>query len=135
MLEVLGHAGGGDHEQRRAADRQGRLEGGQYAMGFAASGRRDQQHGDYSWYTTHMIRHVYAFLLGAALVPAAEVKTIAGNGKAGYAGDQLANPYGLVTGPDGGLYICEVDNHVIRKLDLKTGKLATVAGTDRKSVV
>lgn len=79
-----------------------------------------------------MVRHVLALLLGAALVPAAEVKTIAGNGKAGYAGDQLANPYGLVIGPDGALYICEVDNHVIRKLDLKTGKLSTVAGAGQK---
>ncbi len=79
-----------------------------------------------------MIRPVLAFLLGAALVTAAEIKTIAGTGKAGAAPDQLANPYGLTTGPDGGLYLCEVDNHVIRKLDLKTGKLSIVAGTGQK---
>ncbi|MGH9627315.1 MAG: hypothetical protein ACRD7E_02975, partial [Bryobacteraceae bacterium] len=40
--------------------------------------------------------------------------------------------YGLVIGPDGALYICEIGNHVIRKLDLKTGKLSTVAGNGKQ---
>ena len=73
------------------------------------------------------------------LLGAGELKTIAGNGKSGYAGDggagtagALGNPYGLVTGPDGALYICEVDNHVIRRLDLKTHKLSTVAGSGKR---
>jgi DNA-binding beta-propeller fold protein YncE len=73
------------------------------------------------------------------LLPAATVKTIAGTGVAGYTGDggpgtsaQLANPYGLVTGPDGALYICEVDNHVIRRLDLKKGTISTVAGNGKQ---
>lgn len=36
------------------------------------------------------------------------------------------NPYGLRTGPDGALYICEIGNHRISRLDLKSGKLTTV---------
>jgi len=36
------------------------------------------------------------------------------------------NPYGLRTGPDGNLYICEIGTHRISKLDLKTQRLATV---------
>jgi DNA-binding beta-propeller fold protein YncE len=82
-----------------------------------------------------------AFLLLAALSFGASKKTatIAGTGVAGFSGDggpgvraQLANPYGLVTGPDGALYICEVDNHRIRRLDLKTGVISTVAGNGQR---
>ena len=36
------------------------------------------------------------------------------------------NPYGLRTGPDGGLYVCEIGNHRISKIDLSTGRLNTV---------
>ena len=49
---------------------------------------------------------------------------MAGIGVGGYSGDngpaanaQVANPYGVVRGPDGALYVCEVDNHVIRRID------------------
>ena len=42
---------------------------------------------------------------------------------------EVRNPYGIVTGPDGALYICEIDRHVISRLDLKTRKLTIVAGT------
>lgn len=46
---------------------------------------------------------------------------------------EVRNPYGLVTGPDKALYICEIDRHVISRLDLKTKKLTIVAGTPGKS--
>lgn len=84
-----------------------------------------------------MTRFVLCLGLVAALAAAAPktVRTIAGTGVAGFSGDggpavaaQLANPYGLVIGPDGALYICEVDNHRIRRLDMKTGSISTVAG-------
>jgi len=78
-------------------------------------------------------------LLAAAASRAADIKTIAGTGKPGHAGDggpatagELNNPYGLTIGPDGALYICEIDNHVIRRLDLKTHTLSTVAGNGQK---
>lgn len=74
-----------------------------------------------------------------ALAAPKAVKTVAGTGVAGYTGDsgagvqaQIANPYGLVVGPDGALYICEIDNHVIRRLDLKTGVISTVAGNGKR---
>lgn len=68
-------------------------------------------------------------LLGFAGEP--KIETIAGNGKPGYAADQLNNPYGLAIGPGGDLYICDIDNHVVRRLDLRKGVLTTVAGNAR----
>lgn len=44
---------------------------------------------------------------------------------------KVGQPFGVVVGPDGGLYICEVENHRIRRFDLKTKALTTVAGTGR----
>ena len=67
----------------------------------------------------------------ALALGAKTITTIAGNGTAGYGPNQVANPYGLVIGPDGALYICEVDNHVVRRLDLKTKQLTTVAGNHK----
>jgi DNA-binding beta-propeller fold protein YncE len=90
---------------------------------------------------TTMLLRAFApvILVLAATAATAQVQTIAGNGKPGHAGDggpaiagQLNNPYGLTIGPDGALYICEIDNHVIRRLDLKTHTLSTVAGNGQK---
>ncbi|HYM13137.1 MAG TPA: beta-propeller fold lactonase family protein [Bryobacterales bacterium] len=70
---------------------------------------------------------------------AAEIVTLAGAGKPGYSGDGgpakaalLNNPYGLTIGPDGALYVCEVDNNVVRRLDLKADTISTVAGNGQK---
>jgi streptogramin lyase len=69
---------------------------------------------------------------------AAEIRTIAGNGAKGFSGDggpaaraQLNNPFGLVRGPDGALYICDTDNHRIRKI-APDGTISTVAGTGER---
>jgi streptogramin lyase len=66
------------------------------------------------------------------------ISTFAGTGGAGYSGDnqpavsaRLANPYGIVRGPDGALYICEVDNHVIRRVG-RDGTITTVVGTGER---
>jgi streptogramin lyase len=78
-------------------------------------------------------------LLAASVGSAAEVRTISGTGKKGYSGDGgpataalIEQPYGLVTGPDGALYVCEITNHVIRRIDPKTGIITTVAGQGGK---
>ena len=44
----------------------------------------------------------------------------------------VTNPYGIVPGPDGALYFCEVDTGYIRRLDLRTGRLSTIAGNGQK---
>jgi sugar lactone lactonase YvrE len=69
-------------------------------------------------------------------VLAADVRTIAGTGKKERTGDGgpalsagVAEPYGLVVGPDGALYVCEISGHVVRRIDLKTGSISTVVGT------
>jgi DNA-binding beta-propeller fold protein YncE len=61
-----------------------------------------------------------------------QVKLILGTGVAGTAADQTNNPYGLVIGPDGALYYCEVDNQRVRRLDLKTHQATTVAGNGQE---
>lgn len=83
------------------------------------------------------MRYVLAFLLAGTTL-AAEIKTLAGTGVAGYSGDgrraaqaAIDNPYGLGLGPDGAMYVCEIGNHVIRRIDLKSGLISTVAGNGK----
>ena len=78
-------------------------------------------------------------LVCALLLPAQTTVTIAGTGTAGFSGDggpgakaEINNPYGLVIGPDGALYFCEIGNHRVRRLDLKTNLISTVAGSGQK---
>jgi sugar lactone lactonase YvrE len=70
---------------------------------------------------------------------AATIQTIAGTGKPENNGDRgqglktnVGDPFGVEIGPDGALYICEVRNHRVLRLDLKTGELTTVAGSGTK---
>src|SRR5439155_17934355 len=44
----------------------------------------------------------------------------------------VGDPFGVEIGPDGALYICEVRNHRVLRLDLKSGELTTVAGSGVK---
>jgi DNA-binding beta-propeller fold protein YncE len=60
------------------------------------------------------------------------VTTVIGNGAPGYSDQQVNNPYGLVIGSDGALYFCDLDNQRIRRLDLRTGRTTTIAGTGEK---
>lgn len=64
------------------------------------------------------------------------ITTFAGGGGAGYSGDggpasaaQLKSPHSIQFGPDGNLYICDIGNHTIRKVDMKTSVISTFAGT------
>jgi DNA-binding beta-propeller fold protein YncE len=64
-----------------------------------------------------------------------EIVTFAGTGQPGFSGDggpatvaQINQPFGVEVGPDGHLYLCDTGNHVIRKIDRRTGTITTVAG-------
>ena len=78
---------------------------------------------------------------GQSTLPArAQIDTFSGVGRAGYSGDGgaatgalLNNPFGVVRGPDGALYICDTMNHVIRKV-ASAGKISTVVGSGRSGV-
>jgi DNA-binding beta-propeller fold protein YncE len=66
------------------------------------------------------------------------IVTIAGTGEPGYSGDngpaieaRLNEPKGLALS-GGILYIADAENHVIRKVDLTSGLIATVAGRPEK---
>ena len=73
------------------------------------------------------------------------VSTVAGNGVAGYeyegSGGLIAtrtsinNPYGVVIGPDRALYFCEVDTGRIRRLNLESNRLTTIAGNGERGYV
>jgi DNA-binding beta-propeller fold protein YncE len=70
---------------------------------------------------------------------AATIDTVAGTGQPENNGDagpasmiNVGDPFGVETGPDGALYVTEVRNHRIRRVDVKTRQITTVVGTGRK---
>ncbi|MEI9813701.1 MAG: hypothetical protein WDO18_14075 [Acidobacteriota bacterium] len=73
-----------------------------------------------------------ALLLMPAPAPAATVETLIGTGVAGFSATQINNPYGMAIGPDGALYFCDLGNQRIRRFDLKTKKMTTIAGTGQR---
>jgi len=79
-------------------------------------------------------RHSCLWILATLALAAApiRIRTLAGDGTPGYSATRINNPYGLTIGPDGALYFCEVDNHRVRRLDLKTRMLSNVAGNGKQ---
>ncbi|MBI2480172.1 MAG: hypothetical protein HYV60_16535, partial [Planctomycetia bacterium] len=80
-----------------------------------------------------------ASLFLSQAVLAANIETVAGtgrpdnNGSAGKATHvNVGQPFGVEVGPDGALYVTEVQNHRVLRVDLKSGMLTTVAGCGRK---
>src|SRR5687767_14059153 len=66
------------------------------------------------------------------------IASFAGVGESGHDGDggpaaraRLGNPYGIVRGPDGALYVCEIDNHVVRRI-APDGMISTIAGSGQR---
>jgi DNA-binding beta-propeller fold protein YncE len=67
------------------------------------------------------------------------IETVAGtgspesNGSAGQATSiNVGDPFGVEIGPDGSLYVTEVRNHRVLRVDLASGELSTVAGCGRR---
>ncbi len=66
------------------------------------------------------------------------ITTFAGTGKPGYSGDggpakdaTFKQPHSIQFDPVGDLFICDIANHAIRKVDMKTGVISTFAGTGK----
>lgn len=64
-----------------------------------------------------------------------QVTTVAGTGTAGYRGDggpatdaQLQSPHSIQFNSLGDLVICDIGNHVVRKVDARSGTISTIAG-------
>ena len=98
-------------------------------------------------YTSHerrQIDHVVfeeSAILGHSVGQPAEptINTVCGTGRPENNGDSgkalqvnVGDPFGVEIGPDGALYVTEVGNHRVLRVDLKTGELTTVAGNGRK---
>src|SRR6187551_2466154 len=66
------------------------------------------------------------------------ITTSAGTGKRGYSGDggpasqaTFQGPHSIQFDSTGQLYVCDVGNHSIRRIDPKTGVITTIAGTGK----
>ena len=62
--------------------------------------------------------------------PVPAVHHIAGTGEQGYGGDggparlaTLSGPKGIAYAPDGSLYVADTENHIVRRIDLKSGTI------------
>lgn len=67
------------------------------------------------------------------------ISTVAGNGSQGYAGDggpagaaTLNNPFDVAFDPAGNMIFSDTFNHVLRRVDVHTGVITTIAGTGAK---
>jgi hypothetical protein len=87
------------------------------------------------------MRQAILWLLVVLAMPvgAATIDSVAGTGEKGYAGDggpatkaKLNQPFHCDLAGKDQLYIAEAFNHCIRRVDLTTGQITTVAGTGKK---
>jgi sugar lactone lactonase YvrE len=64
---------------------------------------------------------------------------LAGTGKRGYSGDggpalaaTFNGPKGIAIGPNGDVFVVDTENQAIRKVDIRSGTISTVAGCGRQ---
>ena len=81
----------------------------------------------------------WCLIVGMSAAEDARISTVAGTGKPDNNGDSgaadqinIGQPFGVEVGPDGALYITEVQNHRVLRLDRQTKQITTVAGCGRK---
>jgi len=65
-----------------------------------------------------------------------QIKSVAGIGRAGYSGDggpateaALRDPYEICFDRRGNMFFVEMANHLVRRVDARTGRISTVAGS------
>lgn len=71
--------------------------------------------------------------------PGGAVTRFAGTGTPGYGGDNgpadsasFTDPHGIVIGPDQQMYVADTQNHRVRRIDLRTRIVTTIAGTGER---
>jgi streptogramin lyase len=69
------------------------------------------------------------------------ISTVAGTGVAGFGGDggpatkaRFKQPHSIALDGRGGLYIADIGNHRIRRVDLKSGMIESIAGNEQKKL-
>jgi len=69
------------------------------------------------------------------------ISTVAGNGQAGFAGDggpareaRFKQPHSIALDGSGNLYVADIGNHRIRRIELATGTIDTIAGNGEREL-
>lgn len=69
------------------------------------------------------------------------ISTVAGTGKSGFSGDggpareaTFNKPHSIALDGKGSLFVCDIGNHRVRRVDLKTGVVTTFTGSGEKAV-
>jgi streptogramin lyase len=90
---------------------------------------------DGNMYVTDMRNHAIRKIAAKTGV----ITTFAGNGQRGFSGDggaaheaQLNQPHSVCLDQDGRLYIADTGNHRVRRIELSSGKIETIAGTGER---
>lgn len=67
------------------------------------------------------------------------ISTVAGTGVAGFGGDngpatkaQFKNPHSIALDQQGGIYVADIGNHRIRRIDMASGIVKTIAGDGQR---
>jgi streptogramin lyase len=86
-------------------------------------------------YFVEMMNH----LIRMVDLKSGKISTIAGTGEKGFSGDgglakkaRFNRPHSIQFGPEGNLFVCDIGNHRIRKIDMKTGIISTFSGNGKK---
>ncbi len=81
----------------------------------------------------HLVRRIDA--------ASGRISTVAGNGTAGFAGDdgpatkaQFRQPHSIALDDRGMLYVADIGNHRIRRIDLEQGTITTIAGNGQREL-
>lgn len=77
------------------------------------------------------IAGMFALAIASKASAQTRVTTVIGTGVPGLSDREVNNPYGMASSPDGFCF-CDLDNQRIRRLDLRTGRTTTIAGTGEK---
>ena len=89
---------------------------------------------------TFLVSSMSGLLLPVARPAPSPVSTLVGTGEQGSASDgdvapnaKLNNPFGVLIGPDGAMWLCEYGNHRVLRLDMRSKKVSVIAGNGEKA--